>query len=410
MQGKTRMKTNRSQIFSLAFVALVGCKSKASDGGADAQSTTAASTASASPSARIANEAKKSDAGPAIDKKQSAEFLAAMAKARADVGKKNFESAIAAYDHALEISPHDAAAMGERGYARYLSGDDMGAERDLVAARSFGATPKVAAEIWFNLGLARLREGDGDGARAAFATSQSISPSAGAEKKLAGLSSCTAELSTTDKDLPKEADFPGIAKLIQVDPGAIADAGAKGAVCIHSYTFDGSGDDHDVCNDAPPWLVSHDHFSFFEHVDAIFPASKGAMYVADLGQEGDWPAHCTGGYGMMGKMDGKFGWTTTTYNAAGGVMIQKGEDTKGAQGLVDQGDYFCANGIGSVDDAFYDLDTGAALLHVHRPIAINAVAAVATVALKNGVVTIGGPGCSQTVDLKLGKFSRDAGK
>jgi tetratricopeptide (TPR) repeat protein len=406
------MISNRSKIFCWSAIALLAaCKSKLDDGKTDAQSN-AATTASASPSARIAAEAKKVDAGPALDKKQSAEFLAAMAKARGDVAKKNFEAAIAAYDQAIKISPHDAAAMGERGYARYLSGDDLGAERDLVAARSFGATPKVAAEIWFNLGLARLREGDGDGARSAFATSQSIAPSAAAEKKLQGLSTCTAELSTSDTDLPKEADFQAIATLLQIDPAVEADAGAKGAVCIHSYTADGSGDDHDVCNGAPPWLVSHDHLSFFEHVDAIFPAStgKGQMYVADLGQEGDWPAHCTGAYGMMAKMDGKFGWTTTTYNAAGGVMIQKGEDTKGAQGLVDQGDYFCANGVGSVDDAFYDLDTGKALLHVHRPIAINAVAAVATVAMKNGVVSIGGPGCNQTVDLKAGKFSPDSGK
>ncbi len=394
------------------MVLLGACKSKSNDGDADAQSSAAIHSPAATPSARIAAESKKIDAGPAIDKKRSAEFLAAMAKARGDVAKKNFDAAFAAYDQALQISPHDAAAMGERGYARYLSGDDSGAERDLVAARSFGATPKVAAQIWFNLGLVRLRRGDGDGARSAFATSQSISPSAAAQKKLEGLSTCTAELSSSDQDLPKEADFSAIATLLQIDPAVEADAGAKGAVCIHSYTADGSGDDHDVCDGAPPWLVSHDHVAFFEHVDAIFPAStgKGQMYVADLGQEGGWPAHCTGAYGMMAKLDGKFGWTTTTYNAAGGVMIQKGEDTKDAQGLVDQGDYFCANGIGAVDDAFYDLDTGAALLHVRRPIAINSVVPVATVAFKNGVVTVGGPGCSESVDLKVGKYARDAGK
>ncbi|MEO8876979.1 MAG: hypothetical protein ABI461_15410 [Polyangiaceae bacterium] len=51
-------------------------------------------------------------------------------------------------------------------------------------------------------------------------------------------------------------------------------------------------------------------------------------------------------------------------------MIQKGEDTKGMPGLIDQGDYFCAN----------------------------------------GVVTIGGPGCNQTVDLNVGSFQRDGGK
>jgi tetratricopeptide (TPR) repeat protein len=402
------------RLFALLLIALIfssGCKSSSSNS-ANASASASSTSASTTPSARIAAEEKKIDAGPVMDKKQSAAFLAAMAKARADVAKKNYDAAIAAYGDAITISPRDAAAIGERGYVRYLSGDDSGAERDLTAARSFGATPKVAAEIWFNLGLVRLRRGDGDGARSAFATSQSIAPSAAAAKKLEGLSMCTAELSTSDTDLPKVADFQGAAKIMEIDPGAVADAGAKGAVCIHSYTADGSGDEHDVCNGAPPWLVSHDHLSFFQHVDILFPAKSpaGALFVADVGMQGDWPAHCTGASDSKAEIDGKFGWTTTTYNAAGGVMIQKGEDTKGAQGLVDQGDFFCANGIGSVDDAFYDLDTGAALLHVRRPIAINATAPIATVAMKNGVVTLGGPGCNQTVDLSLGKFARDGGK
>ena len=47
---------------------------------------------------------------------------------------KKYPDAIAAFDEALAAIPSDARATSERGYARFLSGDDKGAEKDFNAA------------------------------------------------------------------------------------------------------------------------------------------------------------------------------------------------------------------------------------------------------------------------------------
>jgi hypothetical protein len=411
------MRTTGLRVVFFAAVTLAsGCKLKPSDGGADAQTATptaaGSENAAAAVSAARAAKAKDGGKGDAVDKKQLSEESAALAKGRAATAKKNFGEAISAYDQAVKLAPRDAAAIGERGYVKFLAGNASDAERDLTAARNLPATPKVAGEIWFNLGLVRAQRGDGDGARIAFATSNAISPTGAAAKKLAGLSTCTAEISNTDQNLVKAAGFEQAASIMKVPAAETADAGVKGAVCTQSMSDDGLSDTHDACDSPPPWVVAHAYVDSFHRAHVLFPLTSpaGALWIADAGEEGSSADHCTGAIGTKGEKDTKFGWVTKIYNGAQGVMIEKGGDTKGAVGLVNEGDYSCVDGVGSFDDAFYDLDTGVALLHVRRPVAIGATAPVVNVALKNGVVTISGAGCNQSVDLKLGKFTPDAGK
>jgi len=390
-------------------VLFTGCKSKSNEAG-----PTPVATASATPSAAHGPAPARVDAGEVAsvdEKKEHALMLAATAKGRSAAAKKDFPAAIAAFTDAVKHAPHDARPLGERGYVRFLSGDSDGAETDLEAARHLGAPPKIAAQIWFNLGLVREQQGDGEGARTAFATSQSLAPTRAAAGKIAGLSTCTVEVSTPADPQPA-ASWIEAAALVSSEPAPATEADAKNAVCTYSWSADTTGEPHDACDGDAPWLVAHDHAAFFSHVNVVWTGKGGAtnLYVLDKGQSGNWPAHCTGGVDVKATKQGKFAWITTTYDGSTGTMIQHGEDTTGAVNLIDQGDFFCADAAGSVDDDFYDLASGAALLHVSRPVAVGAKGPLATLTVQNGVVAIGGAGCNQSIDLKRGKFSSDAGK
>jgi hypothetical protein len=311
----------------------------------------------------------------------------------------------------VKHAPRDARPLGERGYVKFLSGDPIGAEKDLEAARDLGASPKIMAQIWFNLGLVREQNADSEGARSAFATSQSISPSNAAAAKIKGLSTCLAEVTNGDADLQPMKDWVQAAGAVSSEDAPADEAKAKDVVCTYSWSADTSGDKHDACDGAPPWIVAHDHLSFYSHVDILFPTTaKGVqVFVADQGMNGSWPAHCTGESDSSAKMDGKFAWTTATYNGAMGVMFQKGEDTSEGVNVIDNGEFSCGDAPGSVDDQFYDLTTGAELLHVRRPIAVSAKGPLSTLTFQNGVVAIAGAGCNQQIDLKIPR-ARDAGK
>jgi Tetratricopeptide repeat len=374
---------------------------------------TPSASASAVASATKPNLADASVPLTEEEKKAHALSLAAVSKGRAAVGKKDFPAAIAAFDEAVKLSPRDAQPIGERGYVKFLSGDVNGAETDLEAARDLGSTPKVMASIWFNLGLVRERRADAEGARSAFATSQEISPTKAAAAKLVGLSTCAAEITATADDLQKAANWSEAAKIMQIDPAPANEKDAKDAVCIFSISADGSSDQHDQCDTAPPWVVAHDHLFFFAHSHIVFPAARSTskLFIDEVGMVGGWPAHCTGQSGGSGKIIGHYGWTTKTYDGAMGVMFQPCDDTSGAVNLADMGDIKCGDAPGSVDDTFYDLKTGAALVNVRRPIAVSANAPLVHLDVQGSLVRISGAGCNTSLDLdSLHGGTIDAGK
>jgi Tfp pilus assembly protein PilF len=403
------MMAEAKHTLMIALLLCGACKSKSSD--APAPTATASATAALSIASHATAHADTGIANSIDEKKEHALMLSATAKGRSAAAKKDWPAAIAAFDEAVKHAPRDARPLGERGYVKFLSGDPIAAEKDLEAARDLGASPKIMAQIWFNLGLVREQNGDGEGARTAFATSQSLNASKAAAAKIKGLSTCLAEVTNGDTDLQAMKDWVQAAGTVSSEDAPADEAKAKDVTCTYSWSADTSGDKHDACDGAPPWIVAHDHLSFYSHVDILFPSTtKGVqVYVADQGMNGSWPAHCTGESDSTAKMDGKFGWTTATYAGAMGVMFQPGEDTSDAVNLTDNGEFSCGDAPGSITDAFYDLSTGAELLEVRRPIAVSAKAPLSTVAFQNGVVTIGGAGCNQSVDLKAPR-ARDAGK
>jgi hypothetical protein len=93
-------------------------------------------------------------------------YNAALKLGRQATVTKSYPAAVAAFDEALLAIPLDARALGERGYARFLSGDDVGAEKDFNAA--IDAVPKedrkLTAQIYFNLGLVAEKRGASAGA------------------------------------------------------------------------------------------------------------------------------------------------------------------------------------------------------------------------------------------------------
>jgi hypothetical protein len=391
----------------LAFSA--ACKTKPESAPAPAPSASASAVVSAT-------KLYVGDGGAPLtaeEKKEHALSAAALAKGRSAVAKKNYATAIRSFDEAVKHAPRDAQPLGERGYVKYLSSDMTGAQTDLEAARDLGGSPKTMAAIWFNLGLVRKRNADAEGARSAFATSQSISPSKAAEGEIAGLSECTAEITQGGDDLQKAANWQETAAIMQIDPTPTNEKNAKDVVCIFSMTADGSGDQHGVCDGPPPWIVAHDHLLYFAHSHVLYPSQgkDSKVLVDEIGMVGDWPAHCTGSFDGSGKIIGHYGWTTKAYNGSMGVMFQEGDDTSGAVNLIDNGDCKCGDAPGSVDDTFYDLKTGAALVKVRRPIAVSADAPLVKLDVQGSMIRISEAGCNTSIDLdQIHAGPSDAGK
>lgn len=146
---------------------------------------------------------RMSEARPAR-RSASAEELAAHAayKAEMQAGRtqtkvKAYAEAIAAFDRALAKRPQQPRALAERGYAKLLANDLVGARADLEAARERSDDPQRLGPIWFNLGLVEEAAGDVEAARRAFTRSNELRPGKAVQAKLAGATACTAELDRT---------------------------------------------------------------------------------------------------------------------------------------------------------------------------------------------------------------------
>ncbi|WP_437653415.1 tetratricopeptide repeat protein [Sorangium sp. So ce1182] len=111
-------------------------------------------------------------------------YLGALGQGRAAARKGRYAEAIAAFDRALAAMPHEPRALAERGHARMRLGADLdAAAADLQRAEQLGADDKLAAQIWYNLGVLDELRGQVELARAAFARSFLLSPTAAARAK-----------------------------------------------------------------------------------------------------------------------------------------------------------------------------------------------------------------------------------
>ncbi|RYE84183.1 MAG: tetratricopeptide repeat protein, partial [Myxococcales bacterium] len=87
-------------------------------------------------------------------------YIEALAQGRVKTRKKDFAGAVAAFDQALEASPHDARALAERGFARLQTGDLDGAERDMHAALDRTPDRAVLSATTYNLALVADKRGN----------------------------------------------------------------------------------------------------------------------------------------------------------------------------------------------------------------------------------------------------------
>ncbi len=126
--------------------------------------------------------------------------LAAYTKARARgkdlLARGDAGAAVAAFGEARAAIPYDVAVLDDEGYAELLAGHLDQASTALLLARNFVENDAFGAQVWLHLGMVEEKAGAAEEARAAYAMSQWIAPSAEANARLAGRSRCTASIQT----------------------------------------------------------------------------------------------------------------------------------------------------------------------------------------------------------------------
>jgi hypothetical protein len=160
-------------------------------------------TAPALPPAPIAASTVAADAGYSKEtpgheaqRKRLAAYTKARARGKELLAGGDAQAAIAAFDEAREAIPYDVAVLDDEGTAELAAGRVDQARTALVLARTFVENDAFGAQVWLHLGMVEERAGAAEEARAAYAMSLWIAPSAEATAKLAGRSRCTASIQT----------------------------------------------------------------------------------------------------------------------------------------------------------------------------------------------------------------------
>jgi tetratricopeptide (TPR) repeat protein len=142
----------------------------------------ASASAAPAPSALAARGRDTDSAKPkeltAAEKREAAAYLAALGRGRKATVDKRWADAIAGFDAALKIRPKDARARCERGFAKLLSEDLVGARADLTAARDLAHDPIVLSQILHNLGRIEKAEGRLELAEGLFSRAKKLAAAA----------------------------------------------------------------------------------------------------------------------------------------------------------------------------------------------------------------------------------------
>lgn len=125
--------------------------------------------------------AAPSEARPAA----TAEAKTKVSEGRRQTRAGEHAAAISTYDAAIALDPGLARAWSERGYAKLLAGDLVGARADLEHALPLDDGQVYQASIHYNLGLVAEREGDAAEAKAAFERSLELRDNETVRKALA---------------------------------------------------------------------------------------------------------------------------------------------------------------------------------------------------------------------------------
>jgi tetratricopeptide (TPR) repeat protein len=279
-------------------------------------------------------------------------YGAAMKRGRGATAHKNYPEAIQAFDDAVSAAPRDARARAERGYVKYLAGDNVGAAADLDAAVDLvpATDKKLAAQIYFNEGLAAEKAGADAVAGSYYRQSYELNPTNAAKAKMG---TCAVVVASFHTDIV--ADRPlALALIKSKNPG----------VTIHEDVGDnllGVGDSG-------------------EDAFAILPVVPGfAVVDTDV-------SVAMGAKGPAG---------TVTLNQAGNEWVVTGQaNVPSAADCNDEGCSPMARVQGGTHDVFYvDAKTGAALWHASYDFAFDGRV---DLAVENGALHVTGAGCDST--------------
>lgn len=152
------------------------------------------------------------------EKKKFAEYNAALVRGRKATIAKKWPDAIKAFDEALAVRPRDDRALGEKGYAEFLSGDLAHATRDLHDASSAG-DPNLASQIWFNLGLVDEAKKANESALVDFWFADQLHPNLAAQAKIGGRSVCPVSIDRTRKPAVHATSWQDVARILSTEPG-----------------------------------------------------------------------------------------------------------------------------------------------------------------------------------------------
>ena len=371
-----------SQIAGLSL--LLGCQKAQlrapTDAGEHAPGSSAAVDGHAAPPLVDAARSVAGDSAPEpeFDRAAARAYRASLAEGRSATQSKRYADADAAFTRALEARPDDARALSERGYARLLGGLLDKADSDLRRALARGLQPRLAAQVFFNLGLLREKQHD-EGARSSFAIANALAPSSAAQAKLDSGSACTADVRHGGDPLESFASFDALKDRI----GPRADLGsAQASVCVRDTASEGLPETRDVCSGAPPWELVNNAMQFTASQYFVLPKKDGGLWLHEAGRMGEWPAHCTNDPGASAVLVGRILRITTSFSGSGG-----GIDAESAE------DFHCIDVLGYTEDRFFDTRTGRRIATVTVPSGVPGP----TISLQGDMVRLSGAGCDETM-------------
>lgn len=183
----------------------------------------------------------------------------------------DYAAAIQAYGEALAAAPHDPQAQAERGYAEHLAGKDDDAVADLEQAARAAPSRRLAAQIWFNLGLTREAKAP-DEALVDFAHAYALIPSVAAKKKIHGRSVCP-----LNADTKRVAALPAKSWVDVASVLSAPDAGVAVSMPALSRPLAGESDAQvtlKVDASKPDLTLGADAFYVVQTGDAMLAAAK----------------------------------------------------------------------------------------------------------------------------------------
>ncbi len=319
------------------------------------QAEASVSSASTSAAVSVASATKPSAPTPDAWKK----YWAAMKRGRSATLAKNYSDATKAFDEAIAAVPRDARARSERGYAKFLAGDNAGAATDFDDAIDLvpATDKKLAAQIYFNEGLAADKADAGAVAASYYRQSFELNATAAAKSKMASCPVIVASFRT---------------ELAGNRAAAVASIQAKHGGASASLDQD-LGDDFVGVEDASGGVLAF----------ALLPVSSSRVAFFETGV--DVTMSVKGRYGDVGAEKKGSEWIVTCQaKVPGDSTCDPNEGPCTMTGPVDGGSH----------DVFYvDASSGAPLWHASYDFAFDGKI---NLAIENGKLRVTGSGCDLT--------------